>query len=76
MFQYESAIDAFNTKIRNLLNSFKVQRNSHARILRRHWQYQHSINQGTFNKCQYALNQNKEVPPTLSPYFVLHQMCH
>ena len=60
LFQYESAHDAFDTKIRHLMSSLQVQYTSHARILTRHYQYQHSLNQDIFSISQYALNQSKE----------------
>ena len=60
LFQYESAYDAFDTKIRDLISSMQVQYTSHARILTRHYQYQHSLNQVILSINQYALNQFKE----------------
>ena len=61
LFQYETIMAAFNIKFRNAMTSLQVQCAFHARILRHHQQYQHSINQDIFSRCPYVFKQDKEV---------------
>ena len=71
MLQYESAYDAFDTKIRHLMSSLQVQYTSHARILTGHYQYQHSLNQGIFNISNMHLTSIKSLLSLTSLILIL-----
>ena len=66
MFQYETTINAFNIKFRNVMNS------PHASLFRRHLQDQFSRNQDIFNRLQNVLYQDTGAPLALSSFFLLH----
>ena len=58
------------------MNSFQVQHTPQAKLLRRHYQYQYSVNQDIYDICQYALNQQKEARQAIFSFFLLYQMRH